>query len=69
VKDIDIPVGRTVKYRGKRGVCTEVKFLNMCCSHCILHNEMDACMRLCTAHNRKDGKDVYFKEIKEVINK
>jgi len=61
MKFIDIPIGKTVKYHGKRGVCTEVKD-SYSCSKCILLTDSSNCILLCTKRMRKDGKDVYFKE-------
>ena len=65
MKFIDIPIGKTVKYHGKRGVCEESQGVHNPCRECILGYTLTPCYRLCSPQDRKDGKDVYFKEIKE----
>ncbi len=61
MEQIEIPIGKKVRYHGKRAVCVE----GGCCGRCIIYD----CDKLaCQAQNRKDGKEITFKEIKEATD-
>ncbi len=68
MKILDIPIGTKVKFKGTHGVCEEWVYGN--CDKCIL-NDTPLCGIAdipCEAEYRADGKQVYFREVKEATD-